>query len=340
MSPPSHLSSSIPDKGSCCRSSLLLVTTILLLMSCAVLSHSNEPDPSTNSFVPRRFRDINSRDKLWHDSSCFTQGLEFVDATTIVESCGGYGRSRLQLLKLSDNNSTEQTDSSGGTTTVVSVATQTDVPRYLFLEGLTVVDNRVFVLTWKSQQILEFSLPDLKHINTYPFPYDGWGLANHRTKRQSPDGAVVGDKPTDMFFATDGSHVIRKFKFVSNDDSQGGGAFTLADSYEVICGDAGPIRNLNELEFVHPHYLFINIWMTGYVVVYDLSTNSCKRLVDVGTNVIGTGAGTGEAVMNGLASFRDWKADGVCDDVECSPVKLFVTGKMWHDMYAVEINQM
>eukprot|EP00922_Rhytidocystis_sp_ex-Travisia-forbesii_P046840 GHVS01069817.1.p1 GENE.GHVS01069817.1~~GHVS01069817.1.p1 ORF type:complete len:339 (+),score=62.67 GHVS01069817.1:385-1401(+) len=338
MSYPSRRPSlSNPERGSCCcDSSLVLVTTILLLMSCAVLSQSNQPSPSTNSFVARRFRDVNSGDKLWHDSSCFTQGLEFVDPTTMVESCGGYGRSRLQLLKLSDNKQTNS--SSGGTTTVVvSVATKTDVAPSLFLEGLTVVDNRVFVLTWRSHQILEFSLPDLKHINTYPFPYDGWGLANHRTKIQSPDGAVVGDKPTDMFFATDGSHIIRKFSFNSTDG--GRGVFTLVDSYEVICGNAGPVRNLNELEFVHPHYLFINIWMTGYIVVYDLSTNSCKRLVDVGTNVIGTGAGNGQAVMNGLAAFRDWE-DGVCDGVECSPVRLFVTGKMWSDMYSVQINQL
>eukprot|EP00922_Rhytidocystis_sp_ex-Travisia-forbesii_P046850 GHVS01069833.1.p1 GENE.GHVS01069833.1~~GHVS01069833.1.p1 ORF type:complete len:280 (+),score=47.22 GHVS01069833.1:95-934(+) len=251
-------------------------------------------------FVPRRFAEIKSVKKLWHDSSCFTQGLEFVNNTTLVESCGLFGRSRVQLLTLTGDE--------------VSVVKRTAVSPRLFLEGLTVVRDKVFVLTWKAHEILEFSLPDLRHVNTYPFPYDGWGLANHRGTAE----------PTDTFYATDGSHWLREFQFTPED------GFALKNSHEVVCGE-NPVKNLNEMEFVPPHYLFMNVWKSGYVLVYDLHIHSCIRLVDVGSNVLMTGSGEGGSVMNGLAA---WKTGGE------GFVKLLVTGKRWGDMYAVHIDQL
>eukprot|EP00922_Rhytidocystis_sp_ex-Travisia-forbesii_P049493 GHVS01073659.1.p1 GENE.GHVS01073659.1~~GHVS01073659.1.p1 ORF type:complete len:280 (+),score=29.92 GHVS01073659.1:239-1078(+) len=249
--------------------------------------------------VPRRFAELKSVVRMWHDKSCFTQGLEFVNSTTVVESCGLYGKSRVQLVDL----------------TAESVTTRTAVSPFLFLEGLTVVGDKVFVLTWKEHKVLEFTLPHLRHVNTYQFPYDGWGFASHRK---------TGDA-TDIFYATDGSHWLREFRFAPET------GFTLEKAHEVVCGLAGPIRNLNEIEFVHPHYLFMNVWHTGYVLVYDLSKNACIRLVDVGGNVLLTGPGRGEGVMNGLAAAPDG-GEGF--------VKLLVTGKLWADMYAVQINQL
>eukprot|EP00922_Rhytidocystis_sp_ex-Travisia-forbesii_P049504 GHVS01073671.1.p1 GENE.GHVS01073671.1~~GHVS01073671.1.p1 ORF type:complete len:274 (+),score=48.31 GHVS01073671.1:1463-2284(+) len=250
-------------------------------------------------FVPRRFAQIKSVEKMWHDSSCFTQGLEFVNSTTMVESCGGYGRSRLQLV------TPEQAE----------VTTRTAVSPSLFLEGVTVADDSVFALTWKAGKILQFSLPALQHVHTYPFPYEGWGLANRRTS---------AGESTDSFYATDGSQWLRHFRFRPKQTG-----FVLEEAHEVTCGSSGAVRDLNEIEFVQPHYLFMNVWHTGYVVVYDLKAHACIRLVDVGRDVLQTGAGRGEGVMNGLAAFRDG------DDL-----KLFVTGKMWSDMYAVQIDQL
>ncbi|MBX2807304.1 MAG: glutaminyl-peptide cyclotransferase [Cellvibrionaceae bacterium] len=95
-----------------------------------------------------------------HNSKLFTQGL-FLDKGIFYESSGLYGQS--QLLHYSDRE---------------TLASAIDTK--LFAEGLTVIDDTVYMLTWKAQQLLSFNKHTLQQGKTLGYRGEGWGLSHNQ----------------------------------------------------------------------------------------------------------------------------------------------------------------
>ena len=90
-----------------------------------------------------------------------------------------------------------------------------------------------------------------------------------------------------------------------------------------VTADGRPVANLNELEWVKGEIL-ANIWQTRLIARIDPKTGKVKSFIDLSALPESVGAGTSDAVPNGIA--YDAEHD-----------RLFVTGKDWPHLYEVRL---
>ncbi|WP_344862565.1 glutaminyl-peptide cyclotransferase [Amycolatopsis ultiminotia] len=104
---------------------------------------------------------------LPHDSTSFTEGLEY-SGSTLYESRGLAGQSAL-------------TAGPAGGPPVRRVA----LPSPLFAEGITVLGPKLWQLTWQDGVAIERDSSSLAELRRVPFDGEGWGLCHQ------PDGRLV-----------------------------------------------------------------------------------------------------------------------------------------------------
>ncbi len=149
----------------------LLILSVFFFLFCSQLT-----SPVAEPIVLR---------KLPHDRRAFTQGLLLHDKI-LYESSGLFGKSSLRSL--SEKNG--------------ELLAQRRLPEKYFGEGLALLDNNLYQLTWKSGIVRIYSLPQMDFAGSLSYPGEGWGLA------------VVGDN----FVMSNGGpalHVMtKKFRLV------------------------------------------------------------------------------------------------------------------------------
>lgn len=111
-----------------------------------------------------------------HDTTAYTQGL-LLDGERLIESTGGEGRSDIR----------EVAQRSG------HVINRTPLPSSAFGEGITVVDNRVYQLSWQGGHGFVYDRHTLARSDSFAYEGEGWGLA------------TVGS----LIYMSDGSSAIR-----------------------------------------------------------------------------------------------------------------------------------
>lgn len=213
----------------------------------------------------------------------YTQGLEFRDGR-LYESTGRTGgQTRLNLIDLA------------GKVTVLA-----DRGTSVFGEGLTILNEEVFQLTWEENLVFVYDL-DGKLLRRMDNPHSGWGLAN--------DGKSL------LF--TDGEGMLR---------------YTDPETFKITrevplrtAGDVVPAW-LNELEYVDGK-LYGNIYTADWIVRVDPQTGCVDAEADMSplreiitpeeTDAI---AASQDNVLNGIA--RD-PATGL----------FYITGKRWPMIY-------
>ena len=79
--------------------------------------------------------------KIKHDSKCFTQGLLYYK-DSLVETCGLNGRSSIRIVDPTTGN----------------VEKEIKLGSHLFAEGATIVDDLLYVLTWKNKIVVVVDL--------------------------------------------------------------------------------------------------------------------------------------------------------------------------------------
>jgi glutaminyl-peptide cyclotransferase len=87
-----------------------------------------------------------------HDSSCYTQGL-LIHGDFIIESCGLYGRSSIRII-----------DQHNGT-----VLKERKLNSRYFAEGVAIVHNYIYVLTWTNREVIILEYPSLTIVGTKLF---------------------------------------------------------------------------------------------------------------------------------------------------------------------------
>lgn len=185
---------------------------------------------------------------LPHDRSCFTQGLEFVNNTRLLESCGLYGESRIRLLELDLENPVAPPKLIGSR----------DLRRDLFAEGLTVAENEIYLLTWRENTILVLDLETLQLKREIFYPKEGWGIAYNAKSK--------------VFYATDGSQFIHHLRI---DFDQ----VHFLKSVPVVY-QGRYVKKLNEAEF-DGTYLYLNSWYSSTIYRVDPETGVCVSAFDL-----------------------------------------------------------
>ena len=228
--------------------------------------------------------------KSWpHDPGAFTQGLEF-ERGHLYEGTGGEGKSELREVALETGD-------------VVRMST---LPANVFGEGITILGNRIYQLTWKSRKGYVYDLTTFKRVSEFTYDGEGWGLAN--------DGRslIMSDGSANLYFRDPAS-------------------FAVTRTVEVRDGDR-PVSQLNELEWVNGE-VFANVWMTDSIVRINPASGAVIGWVNLRGLLSGSDRGRylqpGQAVdvLNGIA----W------DD---SSRRLLVTGKWWPRIYQITIDSL
>jgi glutamine cyclotransferase len=188
-----------------------------------------------------------------HDADAFTQGLVF-DGSTLYESTGLYGHSSLRRVDL-ETGDVEQTY---------------QLPAQFFGEGITVVDDRIIQVTWRSGTGFVYDKDTFEVKRSFTYDGEGWGLTT--------DGKRV--------IMSDGTSWLRLL------DSE-----TLSETERIQVLDKGkPVERLNELEWVHGE-IWANIWQEPRIARVDPETGQVLGWIDFTSLKQQEPAG----VLNGIA---------------------------------------
>lgn len=190
-----------------------------------------------------------------HDPHAFTQGLVFHDGK-LLESTGLYDQSSLREVDL----------------TTGAVRRKTPVPGQYFAEGLALLDNKLYQLTWKDEKCFVYGL-DFHQQAEFPYKGEGWGLTT--------DGRWL--------IMSDGTSVLRFLNPAT---------FALDHTVNVLKNGVAQER-LNELEYVKGE-IFANIWQTDWVARINPATGNVVGMIDF-SFLLPAADKAGTDVLNGIA---------------------------------------
>src|SRR6266852_5123455 len=108
-----------------------------------------------------------------HDRTAFTQGLEFRDGF-LYEGTGLVGRSSLRKVNLETG----------------QVLDRFDVPPPFFGEGITVLNQQIFELTWQAQTGFIYDKSTFRVLRSFNYPGEGWALTNDGKQIYMSDGSA------------------------------------------------------------------------------------------------------------------------------------------------------
>ena len=219
---------------------------------------------------------------LPHDAGAYTQGLQYVDGL-FYESTGRNGMSSLRRVEPETGR----------------VQQRHDLAAELFGEGLAVVGERIYQLTWQSNVAFVYDKGTFAEIERFSYPGEGWGLTWDGSRLLMSDGsdAVVARDPRD---------------------------FSETGRIQVTY-QGQPLLRLNELEYINGE-IWANVYQSDWVVRIDPVTGAVTSVVDLAgllANVEVTGP---VDVLNGIA----WDEAGQ---------RLFVTGKWWPAVFQIRLKQ-
>lgn len=260
-----------------------LVLVFFMAISCGDSDQSADSDGNTNPPPPTlSFTVVKVHP---HDTSSFTQGLSSYNQQ-LYESTGNINTSWLGPLDLGTGR----------------IDKKVNLPAEFFGEGNTVLNGKIYQLTWTNHKGFVYDLKTFKKLREFTYDTEGWGLTN------------------------DGKHLIMsggtsELYYLDPETLQRTKTLTVTDNL-------GPVPNLNELEFIEG-YVYANQWQTSYILKIDTANgNVVGRLNfrDVQNQLFKDDASFSESEksLNGIA-------------YDSTTGKIFVTGKKWPALYEIKL---
>jgi glutamine cyclotransferase len=191
-----------------------------------------------------------------HDPQCYTKGLLW-QGGELYESCGLYGESSLR-----------RTDPQTG-----AVRQQVAVPAPYFAEGLALVGERLFQLTWREGVAFLYDRKSLAKTGEVRYEGEGWGLCYDSKRLVMSDGSdrlTVRDPAT---FAVTGEIKVNR--------------------------DGVPVDQLNELECVGDS-IYANVYQTDEIVRIDAVSGRVTGSIDA-AGLLNAEERQKAEVLNGIA---------------------------------------
>jgi len=216
-----------------------------------------------------------------HDKNAFTQGLVF-NKGSIYESTGLYGKSSLRKVNLQ-------------TGEVEKIHNLSD---HLFGEGITILDNKIYQLTWRSKTGIIYEIDTFKTIGFFNYPFEGWGITN------DDKNLIISNGTNNLYF-----YDPVTFKMVKR--------IKVTDRGE-------PVSQINELEYIDGK-IYANIWRSNKMISIDPVTGKVVDWYDLSVLQKQVQGKNKIDVLNGIAF-----------DAENNSI--FVTGKLWPKLFEIKLN--
>lgn len=214
-----------------------------------------------------------------HDTAAFIQGL-VVERGRLFESTGQNGTSWIAEVDIATGQQNKK---------II-------LDKKHFGEGITILNNKIYQLTWKSKIGFIYDLKTFNKIGEFPYDREGWGITHNERNLIVSDG-------TDQLYFLD-SITLKPITVL-----------------KVTDGDL-PAQKLNELEFIEG-FVYANQYQTNYILKIDPDNGKVVGRLDmteVAEKVFPLNPKAD--VLNGIAYEKKSKT-------------LLITGKLWPAMVAV-----
>ncbi|UJH67564.1 glutaminyl-peptide cyclotransferase [Allomuricauda sp. SCSIO 65647] len=221
-----------------------------------------------------------------HDPLAYTQGLEF-KGDTLFEGTGKKGSSTLRKLDYKTG----------------KILQQVDLDESVFGEGITILNDKLYQLTWQSGIGYIYNVNTLQRQATFNYGKSkvGWGLCNDGNQLYKSDGT-------------------EKIWLLDPDTLQ-------EESYIETVTNKSIFNKANELEYVDGK-IYANVYQKESMMIIDARSGAIEGVVNFGglKSKVTRGKGWDDlnSVLNGVAYHKERGT-------------FFVTGKNWDKLFEVKI---
>jgi glutaminyl-peptide cyclotransferase len=224
-----------------------------------------------------------------HDIAAYTQGFEFYKDTLLEGTGNGVGRSgnrgvssiRKVNYKTGEAYKTQLLDNS------------------IFGEGITVLNNKLYQLTYRNNEAYVYNVNTFKKEKTLPYfkKMEGWGLTN--------DGTYL--------YMSDGTEKIYKLDPETY----------KAIEYINVYTNSAKIESINELEWIDGK-IWANIYTKDAIAVINPKNGAVEQIVNCSNLKNKTKEHIDRDYFNGIAYHKKNNT-------------LFVTGKNWDTVFEIKV---
>ncbi|MBS1760689.1 MAG: glutaminyl-peptide cyclotransferase [Bacteroidetes bacterium] len=254
--------------------------TIVTFLAC----NNNHPNPiSTPDPNATKMFSYQVINEYPHDTASYTQGI-VVYKGDMYEGTGNYNFSKLRKVDIATGKSLQEIK----------------LDNKYFGEGLTILHDTIYQLTWKEKKAFAYTLKDLKMVKEFNVDIEGWGLTT--------DGKdlIASNGGSDLYYYD--PHTFKLLKTQS------------------VTENGTPSHDINEMEYIDG-YIYANQYQQGYILKIDPATGVVVAKTDV-TRLWDQARATNPKadVPNGIAYDANTK-------------KIYITGKWWPKLYEVSFSQ-
>ncbi|UTD14774.1 glutaminyl-peptide cyclotransferase [Tenacibaculum mesophilum] len=221
-----------------------------------------------------------------HDKGAYTQGLEYKNGY-LYESTGRNGESTLRKVELETG----------------KVLQKIDLDEKYFGEGMTILNNKIYWLTWHARKGFIYDFETFKQLGSFNYTNSnqGWGLTHNGSE----------------LIKTDGSNKI--WFLDANNQQEKRSVQVYTNKY--------PVDNLNEIELINGK-IYANKWQQNSIVIINPETGVVEGVANLN--------GLRDIVAKDQTlETQDDVLNGIAYDAENN--RLFVTGKHWGKLFEIEL---
>jgi glutamine cyclotransferase len=226
-----------------------------------------------------------------HDTAAYTQGLEFYRDTLFEGTGNGQGASGKKGIS-----SLRKTDYRTG-----KIYKKVELAEKFFGEGITVLNNKVYQLTYKNNEGYVYNADTFKKEKTFPYfkNMEGWGLTTDGTNLYMTD-------------STENIHILDP------------NTFQPIGSIFVYSLDS-KIKAVNELEWVNGK-IYGNVYQKDAIAVINPKNGAVEAIINLADLKKKITQRIDTDVLNGIAYNTKTKT-------------FFVTGKNWDKMFEIKVSE-
>lgn len=250
---------------------LLLISAVFFYLSNNLLHGLSLPVGGTI-----KYRVINT----FNHPDAFTEGLIFDDGL-LYESSGLYKYSRLTKYKMISGER----------------LTNYNLPYAYFAEGITLLNNEIYQLTYKERTVFVYNKDTLQLKRQLTYFDDGWGLTNDGTWLIQSDGS------SKLHYLNPANMSVVK-------------EIDVQDNHHQVMG-------LNSLEYVNGK-IYANIFPTSFIAEIDANDGKVTGWIDVRKLDPYTNINNQSYITNGIAYNKVNQT-------------FYITGKHWPHLYEIKL---